>query len=109
MKGIIAGVVLLFTGVVLVGVGFVVYAALQSGEAALASVPGGMHGGPSGIDVGLAFALPSMILWGVGGLLILLGIPMLLFGIMRTAARRNELQQIATSGVEAQGVISFLD
>lgn len=105
MKSAIAGAVLSFAGFICVVVGFVVHSALSSGAASMQ----GSLGGAAGAEVGMAMALPSMILWGVGGLLLLLGVPLFGLGLMQSAARRNEMQQIMTSGVEGQAAITFLD
>jgi hypothetical protein len=93
--------IFLVTGLITVGVGFIVFfathnASTTSATSAAASV---------GIDLGMTMILPSIICWGVGGLLTLFGI----FGLLGGMARNTELKEIAAGGVQANAQITFLD
>lgn len=93
--------ILLVTGLITVGAGFVVYFATNNASTATAT----SAAASVGIDLGMTMILPSIICWGVGGLLTLFGIVGLLGGM----ARNTELKEIAVGGVQANARITFLD
>ena len=93
--------IFLVTGLITVGVGFVVFFATNNaGTASATSAAASV-----GIDLGLTMLLPSIICWAVGGLLLLLGV----FGLLGGMARNTELKEIAAGGVQANARITFLD
>jgi hypothetical protein len=94
------GLALLFAGAVCTAVGFLVWFQINAGAMRVRT-----HGAARALDPGLAASLPLIILWSVGGLLILLGG----LAVIRGRARQAESNRILASGVEAAGAITFLD
>jgi hypothetical protein len=91
-------IILLIIGSVLVSVGFVTFFTIgRSGAQSAAN--------SFGIDLGGTLLLPSLIPWIIGGLLILWAVVLLFMG----KARQKELKEIAASGIDTAGIITFLD
>lgn len=92
------GIILLVMGSIIVTTGFVAFFSINNSGASSAA-------SGFGIDLGGMLLLPSLIPWIIGGLLMLWGIALLVMG----RVRNKELKEIAYGGVNAEGIITFVD
>ncbi|HEX2915959.1 MAG TPA: DUF3592 domain-containing protein [Chloroflexia bacterium] len=91
-------IIYLVVGIITVAVGFIVFFTLNgSGAASAAS--------SVGINLTGTLLIPSITCWAIGGIMVIFGI----LGLLQGKARQGELQQIAATGVETGGIITFLD
>jgi hypothetical protein len=91
-------IILLIVGIVMVVVGTVTFFSFRNSGV-------GSVSNSFGYNFDGLLLLPSLIPWLIGGLLILWAIVLLIKG----KARREELRQIAATGTDAEGYITFVD
>jgi branched-subunit amino acid ABC-type transport system permease component len=91
------GVIFIAVGLIMVGTGFWIYFAFNNSvQKANASF---------GLDLSQYILLPTIIMWVIGGLLILWGI----ITLLRSRARMDDLKLIAANGVDTTGIVTYLD
>ena len=94
------GLVLLLSGGICLAIGFLISSEIHSGAMRVHT-----SGTATALDPRVAAALPSIVLCGVGGLLVLWGGLALIVGRTQQA----EANRVLASGVDATAAITFLD
>ncbi len=92
------GIIFLVVGLGLVGMGFYTFFTISGSGAAESAASFGMN-------LGGTLLLPSILLWVIGGMMVLAGV----VSLMKGKARQGELRQIAAVGMEADGIVTFVD
>lgn len=91
------GVIFIAAGLLMVGTGLWIFFAFNSSVQSASS--------SFGLNLSQYVLLPAIIMWVIGGLLILWGI----ISLVRGQARKEDLKLVAANGVDTTGVVTFLD